>query len=206
MVALIFRTLQSFLVFDVVYIMTSGGPGTATNVLAYLDWKAFLVATDFGYGGAVSVALVAFALIIAADLHPGLPNRAAGMSALVKGAGAAGGRLAVVRRRPAAQRRTVKRAGFGLLMTLFVLASMFPFYWIVITSLKTQSEVNQGTTSLLPGHITWSNYITDFTKEDFIRPLLNSAVVALSTTILTVVIASLAGYALARTQMRGKTR
>jgi ABC-type sugar transport system permease subunit len=65
-VALIFRTLQSFLVFDVVYIMTSGGPGTATNVLAYLDWKAFLVATDFGYGGAVSVALVGFALIIAA--------------------------------------------------------------------------------------------------------------------------------------------
>jgi len=65
MVALIFRTLQSFLVFDVVYIMTNGGPGTATNVLAFLDWKAFLVATDFGYGGAVSVALVAFALIIA---------------------------------------------------------------------------------------------------------------------------------------------
>ncbi len=65
MVALIFRTLQSFLVFDVVYIMTSGGPGTSTNVLAYLDWKAFLVSTDFGYGGAVSVALVIFALIIA---------------------------------------------------------------------------------------------------------------------------------------------
>ena len=62
MVALIFRTLQSFLVFDVVYIMTSGGPGTSTNVLAYLDWKAFLVSTDFGYGGAVSVALVLFAL------------------------------------------------------------------------------------------------------------------------------------------------
>ncbi|HEY2507329.1 MAG TPA: sugar ABC transporter permease [Streptosporangiaceae bacterium] len=66
MVALIFRTLQSFLVFDVVYIMTSGGPGTSTNVLAYLNWKAFLVQTDFGYGGAISVALVIFALVIAA--------------------------------------------------------------------------------------------------------------------------------------------
>jgi ABC-type glycerol-3-phosphate transport system permease component len=102
-------------------------------------------------------------------------------------------------------RKRAARAGFGLMMTLFVLVSMFPFYWIVITSLKTQAEVNQGTTSLLPGHITWSNYITDFTKEDFTRPLLNSAIVALSTTVLTVVIASLAGYALARTQMRGKT-
>ncbi|HEU5421301.1 MAG TPA: sugar ABC transporter permease [Streptosporangiaceae bacterium] len=65
MVALIFRTLQSFLVFDVVYIMTGGGPGTSTSVLAYLNWKAFLVATDFGYGGAISVALVIFALVIA---------------------------------------------------------------------------------------------------------------------------------------------
>jgi ABC-type sugar transport system permease subunit len=66
MVALIFRTLQSFLVFDIVYIMTGGGPGTSTNVLAYINWKAFLVATDFGYGGAISVSVVAFALIIAA--------------------------------------------------------------------------------------------------------------------------------------------
>jgi ABC-type sugar transport system permease subunit len=64
-VALIFRTLQSFLIFDVVYIMTGGGPGTATNVLAYLNYKAFFVLFDYGYGGAVSVALVVVALIIA---------------------------------------------------------------------------------------------------------------------------------------------
>jgi ABC-type sugar transport system permease subunit len=64
-VALIFRTLQSFLIFDVVYIMTGGGPGTATNVLAYLNYKAFFVLFDYGYGGAVSVALVVVALVIA---------------------------------------------------------------------------------------------------------------------------------------------
>jgi ABC-type sugar transport system permease subunit len=66
MVALIFRTLQSFFIFDVVYIMTSGGPGTSTNVLAYFNWKAFFTLFDYGYGGAVSVALVIVALIIAA--------------------------------------------------------------------------------------------------------------------------------------------
>jgi multiple sugar transport system permease protein len=66
MVALIFRTLQSFLIFDVVYNMTSGGPGTSTSVLSYLNYQAFLVQFDFGYGGAISVALVAFALLIAA--------------------------------------------------------------------------------------------------------------------------------------------
>jgi ABC-type sugar transport system permease subunit len=64
-VALIFRTLQAFLVFDVIYIMTGGGPGTSTETLSYLNWQTFLVNTDFGYGGAQSVMLVVLALAIA---------------------------------------------------------------------------------------------------------------------------------------------
>ncbi len=65
LVALIFRTLQAFLVFDVIYIMTGGGPGSTTETLSYLNWHAFLVDTDFGYGGAVSVSLVVISLVIA---------------------------------------------------------------------------------------------------------------------------------------------
>jgi multiple sugar transport system permease protein len=65
MVALIFRTLGAFLVFDVVYILTGGGPGSSTETLGYLDWKAFLVDTDFGYGGAISISLIVVSLIIA---------------------------------------------------------------------------------------------------------------------------------------------
>ncbi len=65
-VALIFRTLQAFLVFDVIYIMTGGGPGVSTETLSFLNWQTFLVSTDFGYGGAISVMLVIISLIIAA--------------------------------------------------------------------------------------------------------------------------------------------
>jgi ABC-type sugar transport system permease subunit len=65
MVALIFRTLQAFLVFDVIYIMTGGGPGVSTETLAFLNWQEFLVDTNFGYGGAMSVGLVVIALVIA---------------------------------------------------------------------------------------------------------------------------------------------
>jgi multiple sugar transport system permease protein len=65
-VALIFRTLQAFLVFDVIYIMTGGGPGVSTQTLAFLNWQTFLVGTDFGYGGAISVMLVVMALAISA--------------------------------------------------------------------------------------------------------------------------------------------
>ena len=64
-VALIFRTLSAFLIFDVIYIMTGGGPGNSTETLSYLDWRAFLVNTDFGFGGAISMVLVVMALILA---------------------------------------------------------------------------------------------------------------------------------------------
>jgi ABC-type sugar transport system permease subunit len=65
LVALIFRTLSSFLIFDVIYVITGGGPGNATETLSYLNWQAFLVDTDFGYGGAISVALIIVAVVIA---------------------------------------------------------------------------------------------------------------------------------------------
>ncbi len=65
LVALIFRTLSAFLIFDIIYIMTGGGPGNSTETLAYLNWRAFLVDTNFGYGGAISVALILMALVIA---------------------------------------------------------------------------------------------------------------------------------------------
>jgi multiple sugar transport system permease protein len=65
-VALIFRTLQALLVFDVIYIMTGGGPGRSTETLSYLNYQTFITSTDFGYGGAISVILVVIALIVSA--------------------------------------------------------------------------------------------------------------------------------------------
>src|SRR6202012_2397587 len=57
-VPLVFRLLSALLVFDVIYIMTGGGPGLSTETLSFLNWQTFLVSTDFGYGGAISVMLV----------------------------------------------------------------------------------------------------------------------------------------------------
>jgi len=108
--------------------------------------------------------------------------------------------FAVPRRRapkPSAIARTV-------LILLFVLASLFPFYWIVITSVKTNSDLARGTHSLLPTSFSWSAYKADFAQYDYWRNVLNSAIVALSTTVITIVVGSAAGYALARTKMRGR--
>jgi ABC-type sugar transport system permease subunit len=64
-VALIFRTLQALLVFDVIFIMTGGGPGNSTQTLSFLNYQTFINDLDFGYGGAISVMLVVLALVAA---------------------------------------------------------------------------------------------------------------------------------------------
>jgi ABC-type glycerol-3-phosphate transport system permease component len=107
-------------------------------------------------------------------------------------------------------RRVASRTGFYLLLAIFVVASLFPFYWMVVNSLKTDADFSKGTTSLLPGHISFASYSNDLlysstTGLNFGRTLLNSAIVALSATAITVVIGVLAGYALSRTRMRFKT-
>jgi ABC-type sugar transport system permease subunit len=63
-VALIFRTLQALLVFDVIYIMSGGGPGNSTETLSFLSYQTFIVNTDFGEGGAMSLMLVVLALAV----------------------------------------------------------------------------------------------------------------------------------------------
>lgn len=64
LVAILFRALDAFRVFDLIYVLTNGGPGTATEPLALYAFKALLRDLRFGYGSALSVAifLIAFAL------------------------------------------------------------------------------------------------------------------------------------------------
>jgi ABC-type sugar transport system permease subunit len=75
LVALIFRTAQAFMVFDHIYTLTGGGPGTATEPLAFLNYQAILNDMRFGYGSALSVLIflgsLAFALLYLHTL--GLP-------------------------------------------------------------------------------------------------------------------------------------
>jgi len=108
--------------------------------------------------------------------------------------------------RPVTRAQSVRpswaRIGFGALVTIAVGLSLFPFYWILRTSLQTAAEFNKGTTSLLPGQMTFQNYVDVFTENDFLRPLLDSALVALVTMAVSVVLGALAGYALARLGIR----
>lgn len=63
-VAVLFRALDAFRVFDAVYVLTDGGPANTTETLSIYAYKTLMRSGDFGYGSALSVATFALAALI----------------------------------------------------------------------------------------------------------------------------------------------
>jgi ABC-type sugar transport system permease subunit len=72
LVALIFRTLDAFRVFDLIYVLTGGGPGTSTEPVALYTFNALLQNLEFGYGAALSVVVFLITFSLAALYIRGL--------------------------------------------------------------------------------------------------------------------------------------
>lgn len=67
--ALVFRLIQAFAIFDLVYVMTGGGPGGATETVSVYSYTTFMRYLDFGYGAAQVVILVIILSVLAWALH-----------------------------------------------------------------------------------------------------------------------------------------
>jgi ABC-type sugar transport system permease subunit len=65
LVALVFRTLDAFRVFDLIYVLTGGGPGTATEPIALYAFNRLFADLRFGYGAALSVIVFAVTMLLA---------------------------------------------------------------------------------------------------------------------------------------------
>ncbi|MCB2186549.1 MAG: sugar ABC transporter permease [Deltaproteobacteria bacterium] len=65
LLALLFRTMDAFRVFDLVYVMTQGGPANATSVLQFYGYKKMFAEGFMGYGSAISVLVFAAVLLVA---------------------------------------------------------------------------------------------------------------------------------------------
>src|SRR5690348_8372347 len=87
-------------------------------------------------------------------------------------------------------------------VAVIVIFCLFPFYWLVNISLKNGSDLQSS--ALIPPHPTLDNYRAIFKNPDFTAALRNSAVVALTTTVLALVVGSFCAYALARLRLKGK--
>jgi multiple sugar transport system permease protein len=81
-------------------------------------------------------------------------------------------------------------------VVLIMIFCLFPFYWLINTSLKTGADLSTG--KIYPPHPNLDNYSSIFKNSDFTDALRNSAIISFTTTAIALVIGSFAAYALAR--------
>jgi ABC-type glycerol-3-phosphate transport system permease component len=93
---------------------------------------------------------------------------------------------------------------WGLTLLLVTLLFLVPFLWVFVHSLEPTAEYALNQPTLWPAHPTLENYYTVLVSDGFTTYILNSLVVASITTAMTLVLGSLAGYAIARLPMRGR--
>lgn len=90
---------------------------------------------------------------------------------------------------------------FLIFMALVVL---FPFYWMINSSLKSLEEYRQSVPTFWPQKVLWSNYAEAFTAASLGRLFFNTAYVGIVSTILSLVITILSAFAFARLEFRCK--
>ena len=91
-----------------------------------------------------------------------------------------------------------------LVLVPATLALIFPFFWLLVTSLQTSAEALHFPPILIPHHLRFANYGDALQAAPFGRFFLNSAVVAVTTVLCNLVFCSLAGYAFARLRFLGR--
>jgi multiple sugar transport system permease protein len=85
---------------------------------------------------------------------------------------------------------------------IVVCNGFFPALWILFTSLKTEAELVRKPISWWPHEATLDNYLRAFTDQPLLRYMGNSFAVALGSTVVSLVVAALAAYALARLNLK----
>ncbi len=100
----------------------------------------------------------------------------------------------------------LKMSNFVLFIIMCVVAlfMLVPFFWSLSTSVKTAGEVFEYPPKWIPESIRWENYSQVWEVAPFGQYLLNSTIVSVIVTVLTLLTASLAAYAFARLNFRGR--
>ena len=260
LVTTLLSTIWTFNSFDVIYLLTTGGPGNATNVFPIFAYQKGIVQQQYGAGAAVALLMVpiiaVFIFFLArymrrSDrqvdespldrffdrygktllfvgiavmgvalylLNQSLFLHAFSILAVILGLGFAFGWISTwltdrgeaIRQARGATRRAASgrpnilgRLPMWIALAILLFIVLSPFYWIVITTFKTDLQAQTLTSILWPKPWTTSQIHDLLSQHPFWKWFRNTIIVAGSTTIFSVIFASMAGYALARLRFRG---
>ena len=90
------------------------------------------------------------------------------------------------------------------LLVIFAIITVFPFNWMISSSLKSGFEVIQTPPTMLPENVMWSNYSTAFSMAPFGRYFINTIIVTVLSIVSTVVISILSAFAFSHLEFKGR--
>jgi trehalose/maltose transport system permease protein len=106
----------------------------------------------------------------------------------------------------------IGKVAFWVIVVIMFINLVFPFYWTLNTSLKTENQLIMTPATFIPRDpdtgsiaISLQNYGAVFRNDAFVRGIMNSAIVAISVTVLALVFGSFGAFALGKLRFRGKT-
>lgn len=94
---------------------------------------------------------------------------------------------------------------FWIIVILIAIYTLFPFYWAVVSSLTPASALFSTPVRYFPEEPTASSYMTVFNNPSFRRALVNSAIVAVTTVLISLAVGAFGAYALGRLHFRGRS-
>ncbi|MFC0097845.1 carbohydrate ABC transporter permease [Micromonospora marina] len=101
--------------------------------------------------------------------------------------------------------RLAPRLALHLMLGGGALVMVVPFFWMILTSLKSRADIAAYPPNLLPDEWVWSNYQAALDYAPFGTYFRNSLFIAIGHTVINLMLATMAGYALARVPFRGRT-
>ena len=100
--------------------------------------------------------------------------------------------------------KVMGKTGTYVFLSIMALIVLFPFYWMIISSLKTLPEYRQAIPTFWPKQIMFENYTNAFETANLGNLFLNTLYVGLVSTILSLVITVLSAFAFARLEFKGR--
>lgn len=102
------------------------------------------------------------------------------------------------------KKMNIKVALKYFLLTLFAIVTLFPFYWMMASSLKTAFEVIQIPPTLVPNEFMWENYGIALSMAPFGRYFINTLIVTGLSIVSSVIVAILAAFAFSHLEFKGR--
>ena len=99
---------------------------------------------------------------------------------------------------------TIVQVLLYLFLGIMALIVLFPFYWMIISSLKSLDEYRQSVPTFFPRKILWHNYAEAFSTGSLGQLFLNTMYVGVVSTVLSLIITVLSAFAFARLEFKGK--